>query len=355
MKKTISFKSIVLSLLIAIVSGLFLGVTAGIPAAPLAGSLFAASFLPGQSGVALMAIEKEIWMKDIVGNLFKANPHLNYAVNADAFVLEGRVVHIPNAGAKPAVKRNRKDFPASITLRQDVDITFVLDEYTSDPMKLKNAEKYETSYDKRQSLIGEQSSAINELVGDWFYRYWAPIKAAQIKRTTGAAVGAHYGTGNRKLIQLKDVKGIQTAIWNSSYPKDGWMCSMDGNMMGQFTDLFTDNQVRDFSRVYDPAKGVLGNLFGFTFLEPRATVLRYNNNATPAPQDPDAAIGAADNAGAIFWHPQAVIRALGEKEFFDTIGDPTHYGDIFSALINAGGRIKRNDGKGVFTLVQAAE
>ena len=48
-------------------------------------------------------MQKEIWIDDIVGNLFKANPFMSFAVNADSFVLAGKVVHIPQAGAKTAV------------------------------------------------------------------------------------------------------------------------------------------------------------------------------------------------------------------------------------------------------------
>lgn len=352
--KTISFKSLLLSLLFAMIGGFALAASAGVAALPVAGGLFAASFLPGKAGVANMAVQKEIWMDDIVGNLFRSNPHLQFAMNADSFVLAGKVVHIQNAGNKQAVKRNRKNFPATVTLRQDADITFELDEYTSDPVKISNAEQYEESPQKRQSVIGEQSKAIAELVGDWFYKYWAPALSTQIVRTTGDAVAAHYGTNNRKKVTPKDIKDIQTLVWESDYPADGWVASLDARMMSQLTDAFTETESRDFSKYFDAEKGILGKLYGFTFLDPRSKVLRYTNDSLPIAKDPDSKILAADNAAALFWHPDAVIRALGEKEFFQDEGNPQHYGDIYSALVRAGGRIKRKDGKGVYALVQAA-
>lgn len=299
-----------------------------------------------------MAIQKEIWLNDIVANIFEANPHLGYAVNADEFVLQGKVVHIPNAGAKPSVTRNRTSLPASVVQRADVDITFSLDEYTTDPILIPNADEYELSYDKRASVMGEQSAALSELVGTWFYRYWAPATAANILRTTGSSVTAHVGTGNRKKLTVADVKRAKLLLDRMGIPAEGRVIALDADLYDQFTDELTASQYRDFSQAYDASKGVVGQLFGFTFLAPRTSVMVYTNEATPAPKDPDSSSADTDNAAALIWHRDSVIRALGDHEFFESIKDPTYYGDIYSALVRAGGRIRRNDAKGVIALVQ---
>lgn len=301
-----------------------------------------------------MAIQKEIWLNDIVGNIYKANPHLQYAVNADEFVLQGKVVHIPNAGGKPGVAKNRTELPATVTQRNDVDITFALDEYTTDPILIPNADEYELSYDKRASIMGEQSAALSELVGDWFYRYWAPTLGASILRTTGDAVAAHVGAGNRKKLTVADVKLAKKLLDRMGVPAEGRVIAMDADMYDQFTDELSASQYRDFSQAYDAKAGVVGMLFGFTFLAPRPTVLVYNNDSTPAPKDPGATGNDNDNAAALIWHRESVIRAMGQHEFFENERDATYYGSIYSALIRAGGRIRRNDAKGVIALVQAA-
>ena len=54
----------------------------------------------------------------------------------------------------------------------------------------------------------------------------------------------------------------------------------------------------------------------------------------------------------LFWHPNCVRRALGTTKMFETAGDPTYYGDIFSFLQRGGGRIARNDGRGVLGIIQ---
>jgi len=302
-----------------------------------------------------MALQKEIWINDVVGNLFKANPHLGYAMNADGFVLAGKVVHIPNAGNKPNVEKNRSKYPATIVKRNDTDIYFVLDEFTSDPIKIDNAEKYELSFDLRNSLLGESKAAIAEMVGDWMFRNWAPTASSSIKRTTGTTtVAAHYGTGTRKIILLDDVKGIQKLMNSWSIPQEGRVAALDAEMIDQLTSQLNASQYRDFSAAYDFKNGILGRLYGFDFLDPRATVLKYSNAATPVPFDPGIADNSSDNGASHFWQKDLVVRAMGSNEMFYNENDPQQYGDIYSFLLRAGGRIKRNDSKGVVALVQAA-
>ena len=106
-----------------------------------------------------MAVEREIWEGDIVEKLYAENPHLSLCVNADQYVLAGKVVHIPQAGAAPDVVKNRSSLPAAVKKRTDTDITYPLDEYTSDPVHISNAETIEPSYDKRMSVMADTRSA----------------------------------------------------------------------------------------------------------------------------------------------------------------------------------------------------
>jgi len=139
--------------------------------------------------------------------------------------------------------------------------------------------------------------------------------------------------------------------WN--VPQEGRVACLDAEMMDQFTSALGATTYRDFSAAYDAQKGVIGKLYGFEFLDPRSTVLRYSNAGTPVVYDPDAAVVATDMGAGLFWQKDLVIRAMGTHELFESEKDPTVYGDIYSALMRAGGRIKRNDGKGVVALVQA--
>ena len=66
-----------------------------------------------------MAIEVEIWRGDIVEALYKDNAFLSRAVNADEYVLSGKVVHIPQAGSASGVEKNLASRPATINKLTD--------------------------------------------------------------------------------------------------------------------------------------------------------------------------------------------------------------------------------------------
>ena len=331
-----------------------MGFATGIDAGYFFTGLAATSFIPMPKGVALMAIQKELWINDIVTNLFKSNPHLANAYNADSFVLQGKVVHIPNAGSKPNITKNRSSFPATVVTRTDQDITFSLDEFSSEPVKIADAEHYELSYDKRQSVMGAQNMSIAETIGDWFCYYWAPTTLAQMARTTGTTATATVGTGVRNIVMLADIQKMQKLFNKQNIPQDGRIAMLDADMYDQLLNQLNATQYRDFSAAVNMETGIIGKLFSFNFLVPRSTVLVYDNTGTPIPYDPtQTPVAATANAAGLFWHQDAVIRAIGKNDFFEALNDPQYYGDIYSTLVRAGGRIRRYDGYGVAALVQA--
>ena len=315
------------------------------------------SVLPGVnvSGSLPMAVQKEIWENDIIESLWADNAFLNYAVNVDTYVLAGKVVHIPQAGSAPGVKTNRTELPATVTKRTDTDVTYAIDEITSDPVLIPNADTVELSYDKRTSVTAETRAAINEAAALTMLFNWAPTLVTGIIRTTGAAVPAHTAdaTGNRLALALADLKKAQKLMNRQNVPSEGRYAMIDAEMYDQITNEMTANQQRDFLAAYDEKSGVMGKLFGFNILM-RSETLRYTNDATPAPKLFSTAGAATDNAAAICWQRTMVERALGEVKFFENEGDPTYYGDIYSSLVRLGGRKRRADGKGVIAIVQAA-
>jgi capsid protein len=300
-----------------------------------------------------MAIQKEIWTQHIQQNLFKDSDFINYAFNADQYVLEGKVVHIPNSGAAPSVTRNRSSLPASVTQRTDIDITYAIDEFTSDPLLIPNAETIELSYDKLTSVLDETESAIRSLVADWMLYNWRAESASGIVRTTGANVTAHMpsATGTRKKLTLADIKSARLVLNKQSVPKEDRFLLIDSDMYDQLMDELNISTYRESSKDLDLPKGVIGKLFGFNIME-RTTVLTANNAGTPVIQLPGAAGAATDNGVAFAWQRNTVERALGMINFFENLGDPTYYGDIYSALVRMGGRKRRNDQKGVVAIIQ---
>lgn len=299
-----------------------------------------------------MAVQKEIWMNSIVEGLFADNSFLSKAFNADEFVVAGKTVHIPNAGAASSVTKNRSSYPATVTARVDTDLTFNLDEFTTDPIKISYADQVELSYSKRESIIKLDKAKLIENVSVDMIFNWSPAVANSIK-TTGAAVIAHTpsGTGNRKLFTKTDVKNAMSKFNAQDIPQTGRYIVVDAEMYGQLLDSLTTQESMAFHSLVDTKNGVLGKLYTFDVMM-RSKAGLYTTAV--APKLWTVAAVATDNAAAIAFHENSVCRALGETQMFESVKDPTYYADIYSFLVRAGGRPMRNDVAGLLAIVQDA-
>ncbi len=306
------------------------------------------------TGKLYMAVTVETWVDYIIENIFKQNPHLAHCFNESDNVLGGAVVHIPQAGAKPIPVKNRASFPATIVTRTDTDITYPLDLYDVPPFLIKNAEQAELSYDKINSIMQEQLSAIQEIIGDDILYKWRAELAGNIVRTTGANVAAHTpnATLTRKLFTAKDLKAASTILNKQNRVRTERYALLDSELLSQLQDDPTLQQ-RDFAGELDMKNGVITRLWNFNILE-RSSTLIYDNTGTPVGKAIDATGVATDNASALCWQKNDVAMAQGDVNFFEDLSNPLYYGDMYSLNIRMGGRKRRANGEGVVAIVQAA-
>lgn len=339
------------ALLFNIAGASAISLASGLPfGAVLGGGAVLGLFGGAASGQMNMAIQKEIWMSTIVEGLFADNSFLSKAINADEFVKEGKIVHIPNAGAASKTEKNRTNLPAQVKKRTDKDLTFNLDEFTSDPVLIPNADTVELSYNKRESVVSQDRSKLHEDVANGFLYNWAPAKAYTIL-TTGDAIEAHTdaATGNRKAFTKKDVNNAMKRFNKDDVPQERRYLLIDADMYSQLLDSMTEKEADAFHNLADLKNGVIGKLYSFNVMM-RSKALRYTG-ATVA-KEWETAGAATDCAGALAWHQNSVCRALGEVVAFENEGDPTFYGDVYSFLLRAGGRPMRDDMKGILAIVQ---
>jgi len=331
--------------------------------------------LPQQGcGVLHMAVTPEIWEKDVVENLFKNNEFLLKSIDESQYVVGGSCVHIPQAGAPSGAVRNRSSLPATIKKRTDTDVTYALDEITTDPRFIPSAEVAELSYDKRASVLMEDQRYINQLVADamlynWKPQYW--IKASGVAKADNLA----WGSGTRTGLTYDDFVAAKTIFNQWNMPKEGRYVILDTEMYKELCDNVKSLSSDNLTIVYDPITGLLKKLEGFEIYE-RSTVLlasavstlsqvsgkRYfqfsGDNSLYTPEQylaiEDGTTQAANTAClcGLFWSDLAVSRAVGDVKMYENIGDPTYYGDIYSFLVRCGGRQRRGDGKGVLGLTQ---
>lgn len=361
LKSFILFAKLMLVALLGIIAGAFftsLLLTAGynVPVTAtvlIIGSISVlASFIPKHQGT-LQAVTVEIWQDWIAANVFKTSDFISRAQNADQYVYGGSVVHIPQAGAKPRVVKNRTQFPAVSVYRGDTDVTYALDIYTTDPTVIPQAEKYEISYDKMASVFGDHLEGIREQLADELLYKWRPESAAAFVPTGGAAASATApgATGNRKIVTVKDIRKLQTALNKQKASKTNRNLLLPSEMLGQLQDD-PELKLRDVAKELDMRSGVIASLYGFDILE-RTETLIADMSGSPVVKAIGAVAAVTDSEVALAWTNDAVERAVGTIEFFDNERDAFYYGDVYDALVKAGGRKRRTDGVGIVGLYQA--
>lgn len=309
-------------------------------------------------GVALMAVTTEIWTKDIIDNLYKDSQFALRAFNADIYVLLGKVVHIPVAGAPSQVKKNLTAFPATATKRTDTDVTYALDTFYSMPRHIEKIEQYELEYDKRQSVLGEDESNLIQTAMDSLLYRWSPAAgAANCIETAGAAVPATLAgaTGTRKAFTKAALSTIKLSMDKANIPAIGRVALLTADHFNQFFDSLSDAEKTNVGKVADLAKGTVGQYLGFDIYM-RSSVSRYRGASLAAAvlvDEQDAAYVAdvTDRAASLVYHEKSVERAKGAVELFTGEDRPEYYGSIYSMSMRLGGRIRRT--AGVWAVVES--
>lgn len=313
---------------------------------------------PRSSSFVRSGVEVEFWVNYIIERLWKDNAFLRNAYSDDQYVVGGKIVHIPQPGSAPSITKGRTTFPAAAVRRTDTDIIYVLDEYSSDPTHIQDAEKVELSYSKIDSILGDHASALNEAIADDVVIKWVEsLPQASIIETSGATVAAKIPgqTGNRSAMVHGDLKKARLLLNLQNVPGTDRYALLEENMADEFTDSLSTSQYKDFSQYYDARTGVIGKLYGFNIMT-RSSVAMAASALTDgklAVKALGSVVAATDTAVSICWHKNAVTRALGEVKFFEHQNNPLYYGDVYSALIRMGGRRRRADNAGIIAIKQA--
>lgn len=305
-----------------------------------------------------MALIKEVWVKDIQNTLNMDAAFLSYSTDHSNYVAFG-TVHLPQSGSNPTIVVNPAVFPLSISQRTDTDRTYSLNQYALEPTIINNLDALQVSYDKRQSVIGQQLSTLVDRIGTQVAYSWAATGASNIVETTGTA-GTSLppgGTGTRKAVALIDIANLAKKLDKDNVPRNGRKLLMQADM---FWELFTISEVVRASyngfQVNALATGVVAQLFGFDIMI-RPTVAIFAKTAT-VPTAVGAATAVDDRLACIAWHPSTVSRALGSiTPMYDSgdngNGKPEYLGSVFNMEVMLGSAILRDDMKGVASLVQA--
>ncbi|MDR7817086.1 hypothetical protein RIU47_03195 [Riemerella anatipestifer] len=311
-----------------------------------------------------MGLEKEIWKKTIEEKLLQDNSFLNHISDvSEDNIVNGKIVHIPQAGEPSKVVKNRTIFPAEVKRRNDGEVLYKIDEYTTDPVYISNAETVELSYDKRRSVLDRDVENLSEDVAEGMLMNMvvSPIgdnktlPQKNILETTGVATSVllEGATGNRKEWTLLDLQKMQNLMRTQKAWQEGQMFALlpanaildifpaDSLVTATYMQMVTEEERRN---------GIIYKVQGFNILI-RSSV--FTMTESKEFKGFGSVVNNSDSEAAIFWNKNMVEKAYGDIETFDRERDPQYYGDIYSFLVRMGGRAKRKNFEGVAVLKQA--
>lgn len=299
-----------------------------------------------------MALNKQIWLSTLVENLYPDNSFAVKSIDDSAFV-GNKTVHIPNAGAPSKVVTNRAEKPAKVEQRSDNELTYDMDELTTNPVYIPNVDTVELSYDKRQSILANDRTELQNEASMNILKRWAPGASGVLLTSGTKQVVTHTSeaaTGKRLSLCRGDLMKLMTAFDAQNIPEQGRYLLLDAYMYAELLSDLNESDKWAFMQTSDVKTGVLGNIYGWNIMK-RSKVLRLS--ADKALLDWDAAAVAGELPAALAWQQGCVSRALGEVKMFSEQDSPTYYGDIYSFLVRTGGGKRRYDGKGIMLLAGA--
>lgn len=310
-------------------------------------------YFKDHSGATLMVSPLVItFAKDIQENLYPDNAFYKNSIN-DSIWIDGATVRLPQAGAAPNVVKNRSTLPALISQRADSAEEYAIDEYTTDPIVVQDTEEMQLSYQKRASILYNKKLALQTAIADAFGGIWLPNGVTGMVRTSGVAAPATAtgATGNRLAVTYNDWVDAVTLLDRMDVPAEGRFAVVPATLYAQLLkiDKFIDYQNRGLVDLL--SKGYIGEINGVKIFKRSRTGL-YDNTATPVKKAQGAAAATTDNEAIMIWSSMFVRRAEGDVKVYEGIDKPEYYGSVFSAKVNAGGRIARTDEKGVVAIIQ---
>jgi hypothetical protein len=307
-----------------------------------------------------MALPKELWLGTIQEQLFKNDEFLNTVGLDHSAYVTNRTVHIPQAGSNPTISKNLAVFPAPIGTRTDADLTYNIDLFYSQPIRVGIDETQYLSYDKRASVLSAHLKKMRNVIGNNTLYTWAAAGAANIVRTSGAVVStalAPSATGTRKALTLADFYNASAILDSQDLnPADSRYAVIPSSLYWQ---LLTDTNITKAlewgSNPVAPS-GKVPMIAGITLLR-RSSGVVYDNTGTPViktvnDEGVPTAAAATDNLAVQIFSESYVTKAIGAIDVYTLENDPSYYGNIMSITVAQGAAKMRTNAEGIVSIIQ---
>jgi hypothetical protein len=311
-------------------------------------------------GASSSSLIKELWVGDVMQYISKANNFTGRMVNDSSFIKNG-YVNLPQGYA--GVSTISMDASASASyqtgkLRTDAITQYQVHSFSlSQPVVVSDIEQQFISYDKRQSIIGQDTAKLIDTAYDYIlYSIASDTTSANVVLTTGTgrtAIGPTQ-TGSRKSLTADDIFKAAAKMDYANIPSNGRMLivspaiAYDLKKMSVLTLGVTPYDPSFSSRVMN---GYIGTFQGFEVFERNTTItstvsastwssINLWNNATTGQS-------ALNCETAIAFHPSFTRYAMGDYKLFVNEDDPHLLGSSLNMICWAAGKASYADARGI--------
>lgn len=267
-----------------------------------------------------MALNKEVWISQILEGFYPDNSFLRKTVDYSQFVDNDRL-HIASAGIDPKVLINNTTYPIKVVEREDEDNEITLDKFETENTIVRRPEALEYSFDKLESVIGQHRATLRKSVAMKAAHAFAPEQDTPdtpVITTTGTAANG------RKRLCFADILTLKERFDDAEIPLDERYIVLHPKHVSDL--LLEDIELfKDLTNIKDgePFKFAGFGCFSFSQMPSyrlAESILKKIAYGAVAQED--------DQFASVAFYAKEVMRADGEIYMYSTVDDPKERGTI---------------------------
>lgn len=265
-----------------------------------------------------MALNKQVWVKQILEGFYPDDSFLNKVVDFSEFV-ENDILHIASAGVDPNVLINNTTYPIAVVGRTDSDNTAELDKFETENTLVRRPDAIEYSYNKLESVIRQHRVTLQASVAKKAIHAFAPLKDTNdtpVILTTGATANG------RKRMTFEDLLTLKERFDDAMIPLTDRYIVLHPKHV---TDLLLEDVklFKELTNIKDgePTKFAGFGCFQFSFMptyeDVESVLTKVAFGQTPS-----------TNFASVAFYAKEVMKADGEIYMYARYDDPLERGSI---------------------------
>ena len=271
------------------------------------------------AGVAMIGLQKEIWLKQLMENFYPQSNFLVRSTDMTAFV-ENNTINLADCGVDPEVIWNNTTYPIPMTERSDSPIAIPLDYADTKNTVIRNARKVESAYDQMEVTLRQHRAALVQACAVKALHAYAPAASVAGKTKVLQATGAVKADGT-KALTINDLVDADAFLNSIDASTEGRILTLS---LAHKADLAKEDKAL-YKAFLNWKSGDVLPLLNFQLYQTSITATYTSGGVKKAI---GAAAAAADSKATQFWLESEVMRADGDVDMFERLKDPEQRGDI---------------------------